>query len=249
MKKVVLLRHGESAWNRENRFTGWVDVPLSAKGEAEARESGRLLKEAGFAPDLAYTSVLKRAIKTLWLGLEELDRMWIPVTAHWRLNERHYGDLQGLNKAETAARFGDEQVLIWRRSYDVPPPAMSREDERFEGMDPRYAGIDPLQIPTGESLKDTVTRVVPYWDEVIAPQVRAGRQVLVAAHGNSLRALIKHLLKIDEKTILGMNIPTGVPLVLELDDEMNPLGHRYLGDPEEAARKAQAVANQGKAGR
>lgn len=249
MRKVVLLRHGESAWNQENRFTGWVDVPLTAKGEAEAREAGRLLKESGFTPDLAYTSVLKRAIKTLWLGLEELDRMWIPVVPDWRLNERHYGDLQGLNKTETTARFGDEQVLLWRRSYDVPPPAMSREDVHFEGMDPRYAGIDPQLIPTGESLKDTVARVIPYWNAVIAPQVLAGRQVLVAAHGNSLRALVMHLMKIDETTIPTMNIPTGVPLVLELDQHLNPLGHRYLGHPEEAARKAQAVANQGRVGR
>jgi 2,3-bisphosphoglycerate-dependent phosphoglycerate mutase len=248
MKKLILLRHGESAWNKENRFTGWVDVPLSAKGEQEAAEAGRLMKEAGLFPDLAYTSVLRRAIKTLWLGLEQLDRMWIPVIKDWRLNERHYGDLQGLNKAETAARFGEEQVLQWRRSYDIPPPAMSRDDARFEGADPRYSGIDPSLIPTGESLKDTVARVLPYWNEVIAPQVQASRLVLVAAHGNSLRALVKHLLKIDEKTILGMNIPTGLPLVLELDDHLNPLSHSYLGDPEEAARKAQAVANQGKAG-
>lgn len=248
MKKIILLRHGESAWNKENRFTGWVDVPLSPKGEQEAAEAGRLMKEAGLFPDLAYTSVLKRAIKTLWLGLEQLDRMWIPITSHWELNERHYGDLQGLNKAETAARFGEEQVLQWRRSYDIPPPAMSRDDARFEGSDPRYAGIDPARIPTGESLKDTVARVLPYWNNNIAPQVKAGRLVLVAAHGNSIRALIKHLFQIDEKTILGMNVPTGLPLVLEMDDDLNPVRHYYLGNPEEAARKAQAVANQGKSG-
>ncbi len=247
MKKIVLLRHGQSVWNEQNRFTGWVDVELSALGIQEAIQAGKLLKEAGVEPDLAYTSVLQRAIKTLWLGLETMGRMWIPIIQDWRLNERHYGDLQGLNKAETAARFGEAQVLQWRRSYDIPPPAMALDDPRCEISDPRYGHLKPGEFPPGESLKLTVARVIPYWSEVIAPSIRAGRQVMVVAHGNSLRALIKYLDNIPDEDIVGLNIPTGVPLVYELDDDLKPLRHYYLGDPEEVARLAEAVAQQGKA--
>jgi 2,3-bisphosphoglycerate-dependent phosphoglycerate mutase len=247
MYRVVLLRHGESEWNRTNRFTGWTDVGLSEKGVAEASEAGRLLGAEGFTFDIAYTSVLKRAIKTLWLALEELDQMWIPVLNHWRLNERHYGALQGLNKAETAAKFGEEQVKLWRRSYDTPPPALTPDDERFPGHDPRYAGLPPADLPLTESLKDTVARFLPYWHGTIAPAIRSGQRVLIAAHGNSLRALVKHLDGISDADIVGLNIPTGIPLVYELDADLRPLGSRYLGDPEAAKRAAEAVAAQAKA--
>ena len=242
--KLILLRHGESQWNRENRFTGWTDVDLSEAGAAEARAAGRLLKAQGFDFDLAFTSVLRRAIRTLWIGLDELDRMWLPVEKSWRLNERHYGALQGLNKAETAAKYGEEQVLAWRRSYDVPPPALSADDERYEARDPRYAG---MEVPRTECLKDTVARVVPYWQSAIAPAVRAGRRVLVAAHGNSLRALVKFLDGLSDAEIVGLNIPTGIPLVYELDAQLRPLRHYYLGDAAEVAKRTAAVAGQGKA--
>ena len=245
MHKVVLLRHGESEWNRENRFTGWKDVDLSKKGLAEAREAGRLMKEAGLAFDLAFTSVLTRAIKTLGIALDEMGQLWIPVTKHWRLNERHYGALQGLNKAETAAKHGEDQVKIWRRSYDIPPPPMSPDDERYAGRDPRYAGLQPGEIPGAESLKDTVARFLPYWHETIAPEIKRGRRVLIAAHGNSLRALVKYLDNVGETDIVELNIPTGIPLVYELDDDLKPIRHYYLGDAEAAARAAAAVANQG----
>jgi 2,3-bisphosphoglycerate-dependent phosphoglycerate mutase len=243
MHKLVLLRHGESGWNRENRFTGWTDVDLSAQGVEEARAAGRLLKAGGWDFDLAHTSVLKRAIRTLHLALEELDRLWLPVVKDWRLNERHYGALQGLNKAETAAKFGEAQVLAWRRSYDTPPPALETGDARYEGRDARYAGV---AVPTTECLKDTVARVIPYWESAIAPSVRAGRRVLVAAHGNSLRALIKHLDGVSDADIVGLNVPTGMPLVYELDAGLRPLKHYYLGDPDEVARRVAAVAAQGK---
>jgi 2,3-bisphosphoglycerate-dependent phosphoglycerate mutase len=242
--KLVLLRHGESQWNRENRFTGWTDVDLSDTGVAEARAAGRLLKSLGYRFDLAFTSVLKRAIRTLWIGLDELDQMWLPVEKNWRLNERHYGDLQGLNKAEMAAKFGEEQVLLWRRSYDIRPPALKPGDPRSEAHDPRYAGVP---VPATECLKDTVERVVPYWQTAIAPAVRAGRRVLVAAHGNSLRALVKYLDGISDAAIVKENIPTGIPLVYELDDDLKPLKRYYLGDADEVARRTAAVASQGKA--
>jgi len=243
MHKLVLLRHGESDWNRENRFTGWTDVDLSQKGVEEARAAGRLLKSGGYAFDLAFTSVLKRAIRTLWLALDELDRMWLPEMKDWRLNERHYGALQGLSKSEMAAKFGEQQVLTWRRSYDTPPPALAPEDPRSEARDPRYAGI---AVPRTECLKDTVARVVPYWEQAIAPQVRAGKRVLVAAHGNSLRALVKYLDNISDAAIVKENIPTGIPLVYELDDNLKPRKHYYLGDAEEVARRIAAVSAQGK---
>jgi len=243
MHKLVLLRHGESDWNRENRFTGWTDVDLSQKGVEEARAAGRLLKSGGYAFDLAFTSVLKRAIRTLWLALDELDRMWVPEVKDWRLNERHYGALQGLDKSEMAAKFGEQQVLAWRRSYDTPPPALAPEDPRSEARDPRYAGI---AVPRTECLKDTVARVVPYWEQAIAPQVRAGKRVLVAAHGNSLRALVKYLDNISDAAIVKENIPTGIPLVYELDDKLKPRKHYYLGDAEEVARRIAAVSAQGK---
>jgi 2,3-bisphosphoglycerate-dependent phosphoglycerate mutase len=244
MHKLVLLRHGESGWNRENRFTGWTDVDLSAQGVEEARSAGRLLRDEGWTFDLAYTSLLKRAIRTLHLALEELDLLWLPVQKDWRLNERHYGALQGLNKAETAATFGEAQVLAWRRSYDTPPPALDPADPRYEARDPRYQGI---HVPKTECLKDTVARVIPYWESAIAPAVRGGKRVLVAAHGNSLRALIKHLDGVSDADIVGMNVPTGVPLLYELDDGLRPLGHRYLGDPADVAKRMAAVAAQGKA--
>ena len=244
MHKLVLLRHGESAWNRENRFTGWTDVDLTPKGVEEARSAGRLLKSGGYEFDIAFTSVLKRAIRTLWLALEELDRMWLPVEKDWRLNERHYGDLQGLNKAEMAAKFGEEQVLVWRRSYDTPPPTLSPSDKRYEGSDPRYAGI---AVPRTECLKDTVARVLPYWNSTIAPAIRGKRRVLIAAHGNSLRALVKHLDNVGEADIVGLNIPTGIPLVYELDAALRPIKHYYLGDADEIARRIAAVSAQGKA--
>jgi len=244
MHKLVLLRHGESGWNRENRFTGWTDVDLSVQGVEEARAAGRLLKAEGCAFDLACTSVLKRAIRTLHLALEELDQLWIPVEKDWRLNERHYGALQGLNKAETVAKFGEAQVLAWRRSYDTPPPALAAGDERCEASDPRYQGV---AVPRTECLKDTVARVIPCWESSIAPAVRAGKRVLVAAHGNSLRALIKHLDDVSDADIVGLNVPTGVPLVYELDVNLRPLGRRYLGDEAEVAKRVAAVAAQGKA--
>jgi len=247
MHKIVLLRHGESDWNRENRFTGWTDVDLSAKGVEEARAGGRLLKAEGYSFDIAFTSVLRRAIKTLWLALEEMDRMWIPVEHSWRLNERHYGALQGLDKAETAAKFGEEQVLAWRRSYDTPPPALDKGDPRYPGGDPRYAGLDESELPLSECLKDTVARVMPFWNGSIAPAVRAGRCVIVAAHGNSLRALVKYLDGVSDADIVGLNIPTGIPLVYELDAALKPLRHYYLGDQEEVARRIAATSSQGKA--
>ncbi len=247
MYKLVLLRHGESDWNRENRFTGWTDVDLSGKGVEEARAGGRLLKAEGYDFDLAFTSVLRRAIKTLWLALEEMDRMWIPVEHSWRLNERHYGALQGLNKAETAARFGEDQVLVWRRSYDTPPPALEKGDPRFPGGDPRYAGLSESELPLTECLRDTVARVMPFWNGSIAPAVRSGRRVIVAAHGNSLRALVKYLDNVSDKDIVGLNIPTGVPLVYELDAALKPLRHFYLGDQAEIEQRIAAVSSQGKA--
>jgi 2,3-bisphosphoglycerate-dependent phosphoglycerate mutase len=244
MRKLVLLRHGESTWNSENRFTGWTDVDLSETGMAEARKGGRQLKTDGYAFDIAYTSVLKRAIRTLWIALDELGQMWLPVVKDWRLNERHYGGLQGLNKAEMASKYGDQQVLVWRRSYDTPPPALDSSDQRYEGRDPRYAGV---KVPLTECLKDTVARVVPYWESVIAPAVKSGKRVLIAAHGNSLRALVKHLDGISDQEIVGLNIPTGIPLVYELDERLKPIKHYYLGDAEEVARRVASVAAQGKA--
>lgn len=244
--KIVLLRHGESAWNRENRFTGWTDVDITEKGLQEAHEAGRLLREGGYVFDVAYTSVLKRAIRTLWVALDELDQMWIPVYRTWRLNERHYGALQGLNKAETADKFGEAQVKVWRRSYDIQPPALTPDDPRYPGHDPRYRDLDPKDVPLTECLKDTVARFLPYWHETIVPAVKSGKRVLIAAHGNSLRALVKYLDNISEAEIVELNIPTGVPLVYELDDDLKPITHYYLGDPD-AVRKAQeAVANQAK---
>ena len=244
MYTVVLLRHGESTWNQENRFTGWTDVDLSEKGRREALEAGRLLKDGGYVFDLAFTSVLKRAIRTLWITLDALDLMWIPVTKDWRLNERHYGALQGLNKAETAEKHGEAQVKIWRRSYDIPPPPLSRDDERHSGRDPRYRKVRREEIPLTESLKDTVARFLPYWHETIAPAITSGQRVLITAHGNSLRALVKYLDQVPESDIVELNIPTGIPLVYELDENLQPLRHFYLGDPEAAARAAASVAAQ-----
>jgi 2,3-bisphosphoglycerate-dependent phosphoglycerate mutase len=247
MKRLVLLRHGESIWNQENRFTGWYDVDLAEKGMNEAREAGRLLKEQGFVFEIAYTSVLKRAIRTLWLALDQMDLLWIPVIKSWRLNERHYGALQGLNKAETAAKFGDEQVLIWRRSYDIPPPALDKGDSRYPGQDPRYADLSAQELPLTECLKDTVARFLPYWHDTIAPRVKAGNKVIITAHGNSLRALVKYLDNVSDQDIVGLNIPTGIPLAYELDDDLKPLRSYYLGDADAIAKAQQAVANQGKA--
>jgi 2,3-bisphosphoglycerate-dependent phosphoglycerate mutase len=247
MHKLVLLRHGESVWNKDNRFTGWTDVDLSEQGLKEAREAGRLLKESGFGFDLAFTSVLKRAIRTLWLVLDEMDLMWLPVHNSWRLNERHYGALQGLNKGEMAARFGDEQILIWRRSYDVPPPALEPGDERWPGRDPRYRDLGPAELPATECLKDTVARFLPHWSGSIAPAVKAGQRVIIAAHGNSIRALVKYLDNVSDQDIVGLNIPTGTPLVYELDAELRPLRHYYLGDEQKIAAAVNAVAAQGKA--
>ena len=246
MKRLVLLRHGESTWNKENRFTGWTDVPLSEQGIEEAKAAGRQLKKDGFIFDVAYTSVLQRAIKTLWLALEELDQMWIPVHQSWRLNERHYGDLQGLNKAETAAKFGDEQVRIWRRSYDVPPPPLKPNDPRHPGQDPRYMSLRPHELPLTECLKDTVARFLPYWHETMAPAIHASKRVIVAAHGNSLRALVKYLDHVSDQEIVELNIPTGIPLVYELTDDLKPIKHYYLGDAAAAEQAARAVAEQGK---
>jgi 2,3-bisphosphoglycerate-dependent phosphoglycerate mutase len=243
MYKLVLLRHGESQWNRENRFTGWVDVDLSPVGIEEALAAGRQLRSDGFRFDVAYTSVLKRAIRTLWIALDELDQMWIAQEKHWRLNERHYGALQGLNKAEMAAKHGEQQVLVWRRSYDIPPPELSPTDDRYEGKDPRYKGV---AVPRSESLKDTVARVLPYWNSTIAPAIRAGRRVLIAAHGNALRALIKHLDNVGEAELVGLNVPTGIPLLYELDRDLKPIRHAYLGNAEEVAKRIAAVSAQGK---
>ena len=247
MPTLVLLRHGESTWNLENRFTGWTDVGLTDTGVQQAREAGVLLKQSGFEFDVAYTSVLKRAIWTLWHALEAMDRTWLPVHNDWRLNERHYGALQGLNKAETARQYGDQQVLIWRRSYDTPPPPLAAGDPRCERADPRYAALRPQQVPLTECLKDTVERVMPFWNEVLAPTIRSGRRVVVSAHGNSLRALVKYLDKVSDQDIVELNIPTGIPLVYELDAGLKPIRHYSLGDAEAAARAAAAVANQGKA--
>ena len=244
MHKLVLLRHGESVWNRENRFTGWTDVDLSERGRQEAQDAGQLLVTAATSSILAFTSVLKRAIRTLWYSLDALDLMWIPVAKSWRLNERHYGALQGLNKAETAQQHGDAQVKIWRRSYDIPPPALTPDDERHPSHDPRYAGLDPKALPLTESLKDTVARFLPYWHDAIAPAITSGRRVIIAAHGNSLRALVKYLDDVSESEILELNIPTGIPLVYELDDSLAPVRHYYLGDPAAAAAAAARVAAQ-----
>jgi len=244
MHTLVLLRHGESSWNKENRFTGWTDVDLSDRGREEAREAGQLLKEGGYVFDLAFTSVLKRAIRTLDIVLDVLDRTWIPVAKHWRLNERHYGALQGLNKAETAAKHGASQIKIWRRSYDIPPPPLALDDERHPSCDPRYASVNPTELPLTESLKDTVVRFLPYWRETIAPAIRSGQRVLIVAHGNSLRALAKYLDHIPEQDILELNIPTGIPLIYELDDDLRPVRHYYLGDPAKAAAAAARVGSQ-----
>ena len=247
MKRLVLLRHGESQWNKENRFTGWKDVDLTPKGIDEARAAGRRLRDEGFDFDFTFTSLLKRAIRTLNFALEEMDRLWLPVEKDWRLNERHYGALQGLNKAETAAKFGEEQVLVWRRSYDIPPPPLEAGDERDAGRDPRYRGLTPGQIPRSECLKDTVARVIPYWTERIAPRVAAGERVLVAAHGNSLRALIKYFDGMSDEAIVAENVPTAIPLVYELDDNLNAQRRYYLGDAEAVAAAMHTVASQGKA--
>lgn len=247
MIKLVLVRHGESTWNKENRFTGWTDVDLSEKGKEEAKKAGEILKEEDYVFDLAYTSVLKRAIRTLWYILDEMDLMWIPVIRDWRLNERHYGALQGLNKAETAAKHGEEQVKIWRRSYDTRPPSLEVDDERFPGRDPRYKNLSEAELPRTECLKDTVARFLPLWESEISVDIKAGKKVLIVAHGNSLRALVKFLDEIPDEEIVGLNIPTGIPLVYELDEELKPIKHYYLGDPQELAKAQQAVANQGKA--
>ena len=247
MYKVVLLRHGESTWNKENRFTGWTDVDLSEKGVVEANTAGDVLKAEGYTFDIAYTSVLKRAIRTLWITLDKLDLMWIPVVRNWRLNERHYGALQGLNKAETAEKYGDEQVKIWRRSYSTQPPALEKADERFPGNDPRYADLTESELPLTECLKDTVARFVPYWEGTIAPSIKEGKKVIIAAHGNSMRALVKYLDNVSDDEIVGLNIPTGIPLVYELDENLKSVKSYYLGDPEEIAKAAAAVAAQGKA--
>src|SRR5208337_542940 len=247
MIKLVLLRHGESIWNKENRFTGWTDVDLSEKGIEEAKKAGRTLKDAGFDFDAAYTSVLKRAIRTLWIVLDEMDLMWIPVYRSWRLNERHYGALQGLNKSETAARYGDDKVHIWRRSFDTPPPPLDTKDPRYPGNDPRYKDIGSSELPLAESLKDTIARFLPYWHETVAPAIRSGKKVIIAAHGNSLRALVKYLDAVPDEEIVALNIPTGIPLVYELDESLKPLRHYYLGDAAEIEKAVQKVAAQGKA--
>ncbi|MGA3159598.1 MAG: 2,3-diphosphoglycerate-dependent phosphoglycerate mutase [Terracidiphilus sp.] len=249
MYKVVLLRHGESIWNKENLFTGWTDVDLSEKGREEARQAGVMMKEQGYRFDLAYTSVLKRAIRTLWMALDEMDLMWIPVVRDWRLNERHYGALQGLNKAETAAKYGEDQVKLWRRSYDIRPPALEESDPRFPGKDPRYHNLTKEQLPLSECLKDTVDRFLPCWHELIAPSIRSGKQVLIAAHGNSLRALVKYLEDVPDQQIVDLNIPTGVPLVEELDDNLKSVRHYYLGDPEQIAQAVNKAKSTGGASR
>ncbi len=247
MTRLVLLRHGESIWNKENRFTGWTDTDLSERGIAEAKKAGQVLKKEGYCFDIAFTSVLKRAIRTLWIVLDEMDLMWIPVYRSWRLNERFYGALQGLNKLETAEKYGEEQVLLWRRSYDVPPPALKKTDERYPGNDPRYKGLAEEDLPLTECLKDTSRRVLPYWHEEIAPAIKAGKRVIVSAHGNSLRALVKYLDNISDEDILKLNIPTGMPLIYELDNDLKPIKNYYLGDPEEVKKAMEAVAKQGKA--
>ncbi|MCL2334652.1 MAG: 2,3-diphosphoglycerate-dependent phosphoglycerate mutase [Endomicrobia bacterium] len=247
MYKIVLIRHGESVWNKENRFTGWADVDLSEKGKEEALKAGQQLKKDGFTFDLAYTSVLKRAIKTLWTVMDTMDLCWIPVIRSWKLNERHYGALQGLNKSETAAKYGEDQVKIWRRSYDTPPMALTESDERFPGKDPRYAGLTKKELPLTECLKDTVARVVPYWEKEIAPQIKTGKKIIIAAHGNSLRALVKYLDNISDDAIVNLNIPTAMPLVYELDEKLKPIKSYYIGDPEAVKKAMEAVANQGKA--
>lgn len=246
MKTLILLRHGESTWNKENRFTGWTDVDLSEKGIREAKQAGELLKREGYAFDVVFTSVLKRAIRTLWIVQDVMDLMWIPVHISWRLNERHYGALQGLNKAETAEKFGEEQVLKWRRSYEIRPPALEKIDERYPGNDPRYRDMDEKDIPLTECLKDTVNRFLPYWHEIITPSIKAGKRVIISAHGNSIRALLKYLEKIPDEDIVGLNIPTGIPLIYELDERLNPVKSYYLGDPDEVKRATEAVALQGK---
>ena len=246
MKKLVLIRHGESTWNKENRFTGWTDVDLSDEGRLQAKEAGEVLKKEGYVFDVAYTSVLKRAIRTLWTVLDGMDLMWIPVHRSWRLNERHYGALQGLNKAETAAKFGEDQVKVWRRSYDIPPPELTVDDERYPGNDPRYKGLTKEELPLTECLKDTVARFLPLWHETIAPAIQSGQKVVIAAHGNSLRALVKYLDGVSEADIVELNIPTGMPLVYELDDDLKPLNRYYLGDPEKVKAAMDAVAAQGK---
>ncbi|SMG46105.1 2,3-diphosphoglycerate-dependent phosphoglycerate mutase [Dethiosulfovibrio salsuginis] len=247
MYQVVLLRHGESVWNKENRFTGWTDVPLSDEGVKEAHRAGNLLSGEGYTFDIAYTSTLKRAIKTLWIVLEEMDLMWLPVYRSWRLNERHYGALQGYNKAEMAAERGEEQVNLWRRSYDVPPPELDEDDPRYPGLDPRYSSLDKEDVPKSECLKDTVDRFLPYWNETIVPAIKSGQKVIVVAHGNSLRALVKYLDGISDEDIVGLNIPTGIPLVYELDEDMKPIFHYYLGDAQAVERAQKVVADQGKA--
>ena len=247
MHKLVLLRHGESTWNKENRFTGWTDVDLTEQGRQEAKAAGQVLKKDGYSFDLAYCSVMKRALRTLWIVLDELDELWIPVEKTWRLNERHYGGLQGLNKSETAAQYGEDQVLVWRRSYDIPPPPLEKSDERYPGHDPCYRDVPAADLPLTECLKDTVDRFLPYWHEVIAPQVKAGKKVVIAAHGNSLRALVKYLDDLSEEEVLKLNIPTGIPLVYELDDQLQPIKRYYLGDQEAIAAATAAVASQGKA--
>ena len=247
MHKLVLLRHGESTWNKENRFTGWTDVDLSEKGIEEAGKAADALKKDGFTFDIAYTSVLKRAIRTLWIVLDKMDLMWIPVLRSWRLNERHYGALQGLNKGEMASKYGEEQILIWRRSYDIRPPALEKSDKRYPGIDPRYKDLDPKDVPLTECLKDTVNRFLPYWHQTIEPTVTSGKKVLISAHGNSLRALVKYLDNVSDSDIVQLNIPTGIPLVYELDKDMKPIRHYYLGDAEEIKKAMASVANQGKA--
>jgi len=246
MVKLVLVRHGESIWNKENRFTGWTDIDLSEKGIEEARNAGKTLKNLGYTFDVAYTSVLKRAIRTLWLILDEMDLMWVQTYNTWRLNERHYGALQGLNKAEMAARYGEEQVFIWRRSYDIQPPPLDPNDERYPGRDPRYKNLSPAEIPLTESLKDTVSRFMPFWHETLAPALKSGQKVLISAHGNSLRALVKYVDNIPDSEIVNVNIPTGIPLVYEMDDDLKPLRHYYLGNPEDVQKAMEAVASQGK---
>lgn len=247
MYKIVLIRHGESLWNKENRFTGWADVDLSEKGKEEAVKAGQQLKKEGFVFDMAYTSVLKRAVKTLWTVLDNMDLNWIPVINSWKLNERHYGALQGLNKAETAAKFGEDQVKIWRRSYDTPPPALEKSDERFPGNDSRYSSLAEEELPLTECLKDTVARVIPYWEKEIAPKIKEGKKIIIAAHGNSLRALVKYLDNISDSDIVSLNIPTAMPLVYELDENLKPVKNYYIGDPEAVKKAMEAVANQGKA--
>lgn len=247
MTNLILLRHGESIWNKENRFTGWTDVDLSEKGIQEAAQAGKVLKKEGYTFDVAFTSVLKRAIRTLWIVQDEMNLMWIPVNISWRLNERHYGALQGLNKAEMAATYGEEQVLKWRRSYDIRPPALEKTDERFPGNDPRYKHLDNKDIPLTECLKDTVERFLPYWHEVIVPLIRSGKRVIISAHGNSIRALVKYVDGVSDVDIVGLNIPTGIPLIYELDESLKPIQNYYLGDPDEIKRATETVARQGKA--